>query len=66
MASARSRSAALLISVYVDAAGGASWHAQLRSFSDPASGEIQVERASDKDQVVCAVRRWLEAVLEGS
>jgi hypothetical protein len=66
MASPRARSAALLISVYVDAEGGAPWYAMLRAFDDPASPESQAERASDKAQLILAVQRWLDTVLPGA
>jgi hypothetical protein len=63
MSSPRAHSAALLISVYVDAEGGAPWYAQLRAFADPTAPEFITERVSDKARLVLAVRRWLEAVL---
>jgi hypothetical protein len=63
MASQRARSAALLISVYVDTEGGAPWYAQLRAFTDPAAPQFLSERISDQANVILAVRRWLEAVL---
>jgi hypothetical protein len=65
MASPRARSAALLISVYVDAKDGAPWYAQLRAFDDPAA-DLLTERVSGEDQLITAVRRWLAAVLDES
>jgi hypothetical protein len=64
MASQRTRSAALLISVYIDADGGAAWYAQLHGFSDPAARELISERASGKAELLLAVRRWLDAVVD--
>jgi hypothetical protein len=63
MASQQSRSAALLISVYVDADGGAPWYVRLQAFDDPAAADFLVERIADKAQLLLAVRRWLESVL---
>lgn len=60
------RSAALLISVYIDDEGGAPWYAQLRAFSDPKAPEFRTERTSDMDELIMAIRRWLETVLAGS
>jgi hypothetical protein len=64
MTSQRARSAALLISVYIDAEGGAAWYAQLRGFSDPAARELITERVSGKVELLLAVRRWLDAVVD--
>lgn len=64
MASPRARSAALLISVHVDAHGGSPWYAQLRSFDDPAVPELRTERVSDKAQLILAVGHWLKDVLD--
>jgi hypothetical protein len=66
MASPRARSAALLISVYVDVQGGAPWYAQLRAFDDPAAADLLTERVSSEDQLILAVQRWLKAALEES
>jgi hypothetical protein len=63
MACPRARSAALLISVHVDARGGAPWYAQLRAFDDPESPEVLTERVSDEAELILAVRRWLGTVL---
>jgi hypothetical protein len=65
MATPLPRSAALLISLYVDEAGGAGWYAQLRSFDDPTSAESTVQRVAAEHQLVEAVRRWLGAALGG-
>ncbi len=62
MAPPRARSAALLISVYVDARGGAPWYARLRAFADPAAPGLLTERVSNEDQLLLAVKRWLRAV----
>lgn len=64
MGSPHSRSAALLISVYVDAEGGAPWYARLRAFDDPSTPQFFTERVSDKAQLILAIQRWLEKVLE--
>lgn len=64
MASQRARSAALLISVYIDADGGAAWHAQLRGFSDPAVPELLIKRVSDKTELLLAVQRWFDTVVD--
>ena len=64
MTSQRARSAALLISVYIDAEGGAAWYAQLRGFSDPAERELITERVSGKAELLLAVRHWLDAVVD--
>jgi hypothetical protein len=63
MGSRSAHSAALLISVYVDAEGGAPWYAQLRAFDDPAALEFLTEHVSDEAQLILAVRHWLETVL---
>jgi len=63
MESRRVRSAALLISIFVDADGGAPWYAQLTTFADPAAGELQTRQVSDPDELALAVRRWLDTVL---
>lgn len=63
MASSRAHSAALLISVYVDADGGAPWYAQLRAFDDPAAAGIRMERVSDKAALILAIKSWLDDVL---
>jgi hypothetical protein len=60
------RSAALLISVYIDAEGGAPWYAQLRAFDDPSVPNFLTERTSDMDELILVIRRWLETVLAGS
>jgi hypothetical protein len=60
------RSAALLISVYIDAEGGAPWYAQLRAFADPTAPHFLTERTSDMDELLLAIRHWLEKVLAGS
>lgn len=65
MASPRARSAALLISVYVDVRDGAPWYARLRAFDHPAA-DLLTERASGEDQLILAVQRWLTAVLDES
>jgi hypothetical protein len=54
----------MLISVYVDPDGGASWYAQLRAFDDAVAAGFLTERVSEPEQLVAAVRRWLEAVLD--
>ena len=66
MGSPTPRSAALLISVYIDVEGGAPWYALLRAFADPTASKFRVERISDSDALVLAVRDWLEAVLASS
>lgn len=55
----------MLISIYIDQDGGAPWHAQLRAFDDAVAAEVLTERVSEPEQLVAAVRRWLEAVLGG-
>jgi hypothetical protein len=66
MASSPARSAGLLISVYVDTSDGAPWYARLRAFDDATEEEPSTdELMSDPDQLLLAVRRWLEAVLAG-
>jgi hypothetical protein len=60
------RSAALLISIFVDADGGAPWYAQLSAFADPAAGELHTRQVSDPDELALAVRRWLDTVLGAS
>jgi hypothetical protein len=65
MASQQARSAALLISVYIDAEGGAAWYAQLRGFRDSAAPEQVTERVSDKTELLLAVQRWLDTVVDG-
>jgi len=64
MAPSPGRSAALLISVYVDVHGGAPWYARLQGFDDPGAPELRSERVSDKAQLCRAVGRWLEGVLD--
>lgn len=64
MASKRTRSAALLISLYIDADGGAAWFAQLRGFSDPAAREVFTERVSSKAELLLAVSRWLDMIID--
>ncbi len=66
MGSPRPRSAALLVSVYIDAEGGAPWYAQLRAFEDPAAPESQTVRVSDKAELILAIRRWLDKILDAS
>lgn len=63
MTTPRARSAALLISVYMDAEGGAPWYAKLQAFDDPASPELLVERVSDQAELILAVQRWLSTAL---
>ena len=53
----------MLISVYIDPDGGAPWYAQLRAFDDAAAAELMTEQVSEPEQLIAAVRRWLEAVL---
>jgi len=55
----------MLISVYIDPDGGAPWYAQLRAFDDATTPESMTERVSEPEQLIAAVRRWLEAVLDG-
>ena len=57
------RSAALLVSLYVDEVGGAGWYAQLRAFDDPTAPESPVERVSGEAQLIEAVRGWLAGVV---
>jgi hypothetical protein len=64
MPSERTRSAALLISLYIDADGGAAWFAELRGFSDPAARELLSERVSGKAELLLAVNRWLDMVVD--
>lgn len=69
MGTRRTRSAALLISIYVDADGGAPWYAQLRAFQplafdDPAEAEVGAERVSEEGELVAAIRRWLNSVID--
>jgi hypothetical protein len=66
MASSRPRSAALLISVYLDAECGAAWFARLEGFDDPLSPELHTELATDKEELLSDVRRWLDDVLRNS
>lgn len=66
MPAPRARSAALLISVYVDDSAGAPWYAQLRAFEDAAVSGIRTEQVSGHDELVAAVTCWLDAVLNGS
>jgi hypothetical protein len=63
MSTRRTRSAALLISVYVDSDDGAPWYAQLRAFDDPAA-DIRAEQVREPDQLIDAVRRWLDSVID--
>lgn len=63
MTTPRARSAALLISVYMDAEGGAPWYAKLQAFDDPALPELLVERVSDQAELILAVQRWLSTIL---
>jgi hypothetical protein len=65
MGTPHARSAALLISVYVDAEGGAPWYAKLQAFDDPASPDFLCERVSDKTELLLAVQRWLNTILSG-
>jgi hypothetical protein len=58
----RARSAGLLISVYVDAEGGAPWHARLCAFDDTDAASVRVERVSDSAGLTAAVLRWLDQV----
>jgi hypothetical protein len=62
VAGPRARSAGLLISVYVDADGGAPWHARLCAFDDDAAN-VRVERVSDPADLTAAVMRWLDQVI---
>lgn len=59
------RSAALLISVYIDTEGGAPWYAQLKAFADPKDPDFLMQRTSDMDQLLVAVRDWLETIIAG-
>jgi hypothetical protein len=59
------RSAALLISVYIDTEGGAPWYAQLRAFTDPTAPHFRTQRTSDMDQLLLTVREWLETIIAG-
>jgi hypothetical protein len=63
MAMPRPRSAALLISLYLDETGGAASYALLRAFDDPAVSDSIVQRATDRDDILQGVGRWLDAVL---
>jgi hypothetical protein len=54
-----------LISVYIDAEGGAPWYAQLRAFADPSAPNFLTERTSDMDELMLAIRHWLETILAG-
>jgi len=63
MASQVPRSAALLISVYMDTEGGAHWYARLRSFDDPAAGAHAV-RIATEEELIQAVREWLAGLVE--
>lgn len=59
----RPRSAALLISLYLDETGGAASYALLRAFDDPSASDSIVQRATDRDDILQAVGRWLDMVL---
>jgi hypothetical protein len=62
VAGPRARSAGLLISVYVDADGGAPWHARLYAFDDAAT-TVRVEKVSDAADLTAAVMHWLDQVI---
>jgi hypothetical protein len=64
MATPRSRSAALLISIYLDDPSGAGWYAQLRAFDDPTTDDSRVERVTGEVEVLAQVRRWLAQVVQ--
>jgi hypothetical protein len=66
MSSPRTRSAALLVSVYIDAEGGAPWYAQLRAFDDPSTPEFLTERVSDKAELINAIGRWLDTIVQST
>lgn len=61
----RPRSAALLISLYLDEAGGAGWYAQLRAFDDPTAPESRPERVAGEAELLAHVRRWLDGAVNG-
>jgi hypothetical protein len=63
MATPRPRSAALLISLYLDETGGAASYALLRAFDDPSLSDSILQRATDRDDILQAVGRWLDTVL---
>jgi hypothetical protein len=65
MATPRPRSAALLISLYLDEAGGAGWYAQLRAFDDPTAPESRPERVAGEAELLAHVRRWLDDAVKG-
>jgi hypothetical protein len=66
MASSRATSAALLISVYVDAERGGDWFARLQGFDDPLTPQLRSERVATEEEVLLAVRTWLKEVLRVS
>jgi hypothetical protein len=53
-------SAGLLISVYVDADDGARWHARPTAFDDAAMAGLRSGLVSEPEQLLEAVRRWLD------
>jgi hypothetical protein len=63
MATPRPRSGALIISVYIDGEGDERWFARLRGFDDPLTSDQQFDLVSDREDLVAAVRAWLETIL---
>jgi hypothetical protein len=59
------RSAALVIVVHLDEEPGAPSYATLEAYDSLADSRYLIGRASDADDLVRIVRRWLESVLAG-
>ena len=59
------RSAALVIGVHLDDGLGAPWYATLEAYDDLARSRYVIGRASDTDDLVRMVQRWLQSVLAG-
>ena len=55
----------MVIGVHLDEESGAPWYATLEGYDDLAESRYLIGRASDTDDLVRIVRRWLESVLAG-
>jgi hypothetical protein len=56
------RSAALVMTVYVDLASPAKWYARIVSYADPSAAARSVEVMTTIDDACLAVRVWLESL----
>ncbi len=56
------RSAALLVSVYIDPAAVPRWRAHIHRFKDAVRNEKEWNEATSPDAVLEIVRHWLQSV----